>query len=652
MAGWFAVMVALAVTGPVGRKPVLAMSLYGAAFLLMAGMARSFPAKMTRRQGFGIVLAIGIAARLLFFSYPPGNDLFRYIWEGAVQAAGFNPYVYAPDHPSLAALAAGDRSAIHSRINNPSLPAIYAPVGELLFRLLYRISPSIWAFKGAMLAFEVGTLVFLSLLLERKGFHPARLLLYAANPLAILFLAGEGHIDSFQVFLLTAAVYFLAAGREGRGAFLLGAACLVKYLPAVLVPFWLLRGEGSWRKLLFLLPFSAFLRFAFEGGGVTGSLADFARKMHYNDGLMELLRASFGEAALTVAAFLLAGGMLWVWLVTDDPLRGSYLACGLLLLFLPTLHPWYLTLIAPFLCFFPHAAWVYLQAAMLFTFPVFGQEYSTGVFREVPWMKALEYLPFFALLGIGLFRRRPLGYGEEPFPAPRTLTALVPTLNEESTLGRTIGRLKSMPQVSEIRVADGGSTDATVAIARAAGAKVVTAPPGRGGQIAAASSGATGDVLWIVHADSVPLSDAAERILRTLHANPQAVGGAFGMAFDEEKPALRWIARLNNARAFLTGISFGDQGQFVRRAGLDRVGGLPDLRLMEDVELSLRLKRLGRPLYLGRGIVVSARRWKKGTVWKNLGKVVFLFFRFLLERRMRRGRVRDERYFRLYYPGR
>ncbi len=85
--------------------------------------------------------------------------------------------------------------------------------------MLYRISPSVWAFKGALLAFEVGTLVFLSLLLERKGLHPARLLLYAANPLAILFLAGEGHIDSFQVFLLTAAVYFLAVGREGRALF-------------------------------------------------------------------------------------------------------------------------------------------------------------------------------------------------------------------------------------------------------------------------------------------------------------------------------------------------------------------------------------------------------------------------------------------------
>ncbi len=645
-------MAALAVTGPVGRQPLLSMILFGAAFLLMAGMTRSFPAKMTPRMGFGLVLALGLAARLMFLAYPPANDLYRYIWEGAVQAAGFNPYLYAPDHPALAGLASGELAAIHPRINHPSFPAIYGPAGELLFRLLARISPSVWVFKGAMLAFEAGTLVFLGLLLKKKSLDPARLLLYAANPLAILFLAGEGHIDAFQVFLLTAAVYFLAVGREGRGSLFLGAACLVKYLVAVTLPFWLFRGQGSWRRLLLVLPCVTFLPFVLEGGGVAGSLSVFALKMHYNDGLMELLREMFGEGALTAAVVILIGGFFWVWLVTDDPLRGGYLAIGLLLLLLPTLHPWYLALIAPFLCLFPHPAWVYLQAAMLFTFPVFGLEYHAGVFREVPWMKPLEYLPFFALLGIGLFRRGPLGFADERFPPVRTVTALVPALNEEPTIGRTLRRLASMGRVQEIRVADGGSIDATAAIARDAGAAVVSAPPGRGGQIAAAASGATGDVLWVVHADSVPLPDAAERILRALNENPQAAGGAFGMAFEGSIPTARLIARLNNARAFLTGISFGDQGQFVRRAALERLGGLPDLRLMEDVELSLRLKRLGRPLYLGRGMVVSGRRWKRGTVWGKLGKVVFLFFRFLLERRIRRGRVPDERYYRLYYPGR
>lgn len=644
-------MAALAITGPVGRRPILSMILFGAAFLLMAGMTRSFPGTMTPRLGFGLVLALGLAARLMFLCYPPGNDLYRYIWEGAVQAAGFNPYLHSPDHPALAALASSELAAIHARINNPSLPAIYGPAGELLFRLLARISPSVAVFKGAMLAFEAGALVFLALLLQKKSLHPARLLLYAANPLAILFLAGEGHIDAFQVFLLTAAVYFLAVGREGRGSFFLGAACLVKYLAAVILPFWLLRDKGSWRRLLVVLPFATFLPFVLEGGEVAGSLSVFALKMHYNDGLMELLREIGGEGALALAVLILIGGLFWVWLVADDPLRGCYLAIGLLLLLLPTLHPWYLALIAPFLCFFPHPAWVYLQAAMLFTFPVLGQEYYAGVFREVPWMKSLEYLPFFVLLGIDLFRRqKPFGFADERFPPVRTVTALVPALNEESTIGRTLRQLASMAYVQEIRVADGGSSDATAAIARGFGAAVVSAPPGRGGQIAAAASGAAGDVLWVVHADSVPVPDAAERMICALNQNPQAAGGAFGMAFEDVRPTARLISRLNNARAFLTGISFGDQGQFLRRAALERIGGLPDLRLMEDVELSLRLKRLERPLYLGPGIVVSARRWKGGTVWRNLWKVVFLFFRFLLERRIRCGRVPDERYYRLYYP--
>ena len=110
----------------------------------------------------------------------------------------------------------------------------------------------------------------------------------------------------------------------------------------------------------------------------------------------------------------------------------------------------------------------------------------------------------------------------------------------------------------------------------------------------------------------------------------------------------RLIAALNNARAFTTGIGFGDQAQFVRAAALREIEGFPALMLMEDVELSLRLKRLGRPVYLKRGVTVSGRRWQDGSFLENFRIVVGLFFRYLLERRL--GLIRDERgYYQRYY---
>ncbi|MEJ5359911.1 MAG: glycosyltransferase [Desulfobacterales bacterium] len=643
-------MAALAWRGPIGREPGLAMGLYGAGFLLMAGMARFFPHGISGSRAFPLIILIGLAGRALFFFYPPGNDLYRYLWEGAIQLEGFNPYLYPPDHPDLARLSSGELAPIWAGINHRSLPAIYPPASELLFLLLALVSPTVLAFKGAMIAFEVGTLLFLSLLLKQKELHPARLLFYAANPLVIVFLVGEGHIDAFQVFLLTAAVYFLAYRREGLGSFLLGAACLAKYLAVVTVPFWFLRRQGRGRyRLFFFAPLALFLPYAAAGGGL-GSLSFFALEMHYNDGLMEILRSLFGDGALFAAVLILLGGIFWAWLITDDPLRASYLALGLLLLLLPTLHPWYLCLIAPLLCLFPQPAWLYLQGAMLFTFPVMGVEYHTGVFQELPWIKHLEYLPFYALLLIGWLRRWSLRGEDGVFPGVRTISAVVPAWNEAPLIGRTLGRLRVMPQVIEVRVADGGSADDTVEVARSYGAVVVSAPRGRGRQIQAAAAAAQGDVIWVVHADGMPQPDAAGRILEALNRYPEAPGGAFSMAFDGESTKERLTALLNNARAFLTGISFGDQGQFVRRAALGPIGGMPGLRLMEDVEFSLRLKRFGRPLHLRRGIVVSGRRWRDGNYWGKLSRVVFLFFRFLVERRLRPAGVRDGFYLRFYYP--
>jgi hypothetical protein len=141
---------------------------------------------------------------------------------------------------------------------------------------------------------------------------------------------------------------------------------------------------------------------------------------------------------------------------------------------------------------------------------------------------------------------------------------------------------------------------------------------------------------------------AAERIIRALSAAPDAAGGCFGMAFEGGGIATRWIAWLNNFRAMVTGIAFGDQAQFVRAEALRRIGGVPALMLMEDVELSLRLKRIGRVVYLKRGVTVSGRRWQRGSSGRNFLMVVGLFFRYLLKRRL--GLNPDERgYYRKYY---
>jgi hypothetical protein len=142
---------------------------------------------------------------------------------------------------------------------------------------------------------------------------------------------------------------------------------------------------------------------------------------------------------------------------------------------------------------------------------------------------------------------------------------------------------------------------------------------------------------------------AGERVVRSLERNPAAAGGCLGMRFEEEGPVRRGIAALNNLRAAATGIGFGDQAQFVRRDALERIGGFPGLMLMEDVELSLRLKRIGRPVYLPGGVVVSGRRWQAGDSVRRIWLILCLFGRFLVERRLFGIADGGESYYRRYY---
>ena len=639
-------MAALAAMGPLGRHLPANMLLYAMGFILLIALVRHFPENLKPARAWILVFALGVCGRLLFLPYPPGNDIFRYIWEGAVQNHGLNPYAIPPDSPSAFHLAVGELGSVWERINHRWLAAAYPPAAMLLFRLLAAISPSVLFFKAVFILFDLGVMALLVQVLRHHGLPAARLLLYAGNPLVIVFTAGEGHLDVVQVFFLGLGCVLLQHRKIAGGALALGIAVMSKYLSAVAAPFLMGRGNGV-KSLGVFAPLLLFVPYLDAGWGIFGSLAEFGAAMHYNDSIAAVFRECLGPAALPALGGLLFMCLAWVFLSVDDALHSVYLAVGCVLLFLPTLHPWYLVLIAPFLCVFPSRAWLYLQAAALFTFPVMAGDMRTGLFQEIPWLKLPEYLPFYGLLVWGIIRN---GYlvRERRFAPPVSISVVIPVFNEAAHIERCLSAIPVGVPVCEVIVADGGSTDETVGLARAKGARVIHSEKGRGIQIAAAAQAAKGDVLLILHADSMLRAGAAEQIIRALSAAPDAAGGCFGMAFEGGGIATRWIASLNNLRAMVTGIAFGDQAQFVRAEALRRIGGVPALMLMEDVELSLRLKSAGRVVYLGQGVRASGRRWQRGSCRRNFLMVVGLFFRYLLKRGL--GLNPDERrYYRKYY---
>jgi rSAM/selenodomain-associated transferase 2 len=188
------------------------------------------------------------------------------------------------------------------------------------------------------------------------------------------------------------------------------------------------------------------------------------------------------------------------------------------------------------------------------------------------------------------------------------VSIIIPALNEAAGIAPTIAALRAQG-TAEIIVVDGGSTDDTVA--RAAGAdRVLTAPPGRARQMNAGAAAATGDVLLFLHADCA-LEAGAVRAAETCLARHRVFAGCFSMRVQANGLAYRCIDAAATARVRLTGVAYGDQGLFLRRADFDRLGGFPALRFMEDVYFSRRLRRAGRVVVLPQRIYVSPRRWQK-----------------------------------------
>ncbi len=196
------------------------------------------------------------------------------------------------------------------------------------------------------------------------------------------------------------------------------------------------------------------------------------------------------------------------------------------------------------------------------------------------------------------------------------LSVIVPAWNEAEAIRQTLAPLQSWrARGHEVIVVDGGSRDATGRLAAPLADRVITAPRGRARQQNAGAALARGEGLVFLHADTrLPAGGDAliQQALATRH------WGRFDVRIAGRHPGLPLVAALMNRRSRLSGISTGDQAIFVRREVFEAVGGFPDQPLMEDIELSRRLKRLGRPACLRPPVVTSGRRWDEYGFWRTV----------------------------------
>jgi rSAM/selenodomain-associated transferase 2 len=207
------------------------------------------------------------------------------------------------------------------------------------------------------------------------------------------------------------------------------------------------------------------------------------------------------------------------------------------------------------------------------------------------------------------------------------LAIVVPTLNEEAALARTLPAI--LAQADLVVVSDGGSADRTLEIARSFGARTISGPAGRGGQLnRGAAAAANADLLLFLHADTLPPADAARRIREAVAAGVR--GGAFLLRFDVDRPKLRLGAWLINLRTRLTRLPLGDQAHFVTRETFERLGGYKEWPILEDLDFAWRLRRHGRMVILDDRVTTAARRFLEGGVVRTVATNWLIWLLFCL----------------------
>ena len=223
--------------------------------------------------------------------------------------------------------------------------------------------------------------------------------------------------------------------------------------------------------------------------------------------------------------------------------------------------------------------------------------------------------------------------------AASSVSVIVPVLDDAPALRTLLGALAGADV--EVLVVDGGSRDGSAEAAEQAGARVIQSAASRGLQLDKGYRAASGDWVWMLHADAVP---SPANLAEAAGWQSMSPGwGAFGVRLDGGAP-LPLVAWLMNRRSALTGICTGDQGLFAHRQLLDAIGGVPRQPLMEDIELCKRLRRLARPSRASSLLGASGRRWRRHGAARTIATMWWLRARYAL------GAAPDDLY-RQYYGG-
>ena len=363
-----------------GDNGFIALAAPAALLVLLATRLAERAATM---RALWLIFGVALALRVVAISFEPllSTDIYRYVWDGKVQAAGANPYRYVPADPALASLR---DTAIFPHINRADYAVtIYPPVAQAFFLLVTRLGANTLVMRLALLACETVTVLVVLRLLKRLRLPPTRIVAYLWHPLPVWEIANNGHIDGLMVCLMVLGIWLAIGGRAIRGAVVVALASLAKplALPALAV-IW---RPWDWKMILAVIATIAlcYAPYLSVGWNVFGFLTKgYLVEEGVSTGsglwLLDLWRLAFGAhrgdvaAYIVFAASLMMAGSVWIWSrpqrneVADLAGINSLLLAGLVLL--SPNYPWYFLALVPFLPLCGNApTWAATIGAILLT---------------------------------------------------------------------------------------------------------------------------------------------------------------------------------------------------------------------------------------------------------------------------------------------
>lgn len=394
----------------------------GASVALYAAAAAVVLSQPTDRWTMRLIIGFAVAFFAVTYVAEPflSSDIYRYVWDGAVQHAGINPYRYVPGNAALTFLREPNQDVFESINRRDYAPTIYPPVAQMIYWFATFLGPSVAAMKLVMVGFVALAAAVLLKLLPRLGRRRTDVLLFAWCPLLVWEIGGSGHVDAAIIAWIVLAFLFYAKRMPGWAGFFLGLAVMTKFYPLVLLPVLWRRGDWKMPAAVAGVVVGGYAMYLSVGAKVFGFLQAYTKEEGIDTGsryfLLDYAHTLPGLHGVPVMVYMAGCAavfgsiLLWAWRkglwqsvgdVADGSLgelplalrAGMGMAFAMMLLFSPH-YPWYIVWLLPFFTLLPRWAVLGYWTAFFYGFTTRYANPGPLLFQLNKWLYAAVALGF------------------------------------------------------------------------------------------------------------------------------------------------------------------------------------------------------------------------------------------------------------------